>query len=123
MDRWSFPDVQGYLAAMLPTSTVLLIFVLVFHPLPQGTDDVTKTAIGALLTVGFASIISFYFGSSAGSKSKDNTINKIAEQSAGPIPTPPSTTTTVTTSEAPKTQTTPPPYVSPMPPIDTEHQP
>lgn len=78
MRPYWFPDAQTYLGVMLPTATVILIFVLVFHPM-TGADDVTKTAIGALFTVGFATIISFYFGSSSGSKAKDDTMNQLAK--------------------------------------------
>ncbi len=84
-------SVQSYVAVMLSTSTVAMIFLLILHPMQQA-DDVTKTAIGAMLTVGFASIINFYFGSSQGSKAKDDTLNAIALQPAAapPAPVPPS---------------------------------
>ena len=56
---------------------VLLAFVLAFRPnVPD--SDIFKVLIGGFMTVGFASIINFYFGSSSGSKSKDDTLNQIA---------------------------------------------
>lgn len=83
--NWDRLSVQSYIAVLLSTATVVLIFLLVLHPM-TGSDDVTKTAIGALLTVGFATIISFYFGSSQGSKTKDDAI----AQAITPPPPPPS---------------------------------
>ena len=69
-------DTRSAIALILVCSMVGMAFVLAFHPAPD--SDVFKVIIGGLVTVGFSSIISFYFGSSTGSKSKDDTLNKIA---------------------------------------------
>ena len=84
MPKLGVPDVQSYIACLLVTSVIVMIFVLIFHPI-HDADDVTKTAIGAMLTVGFSTIISFYFGSSSGSKSKDDTLNQIAQGASAPV--------------------------------------
>ncbi len=70
-------DIQQYIAGLLVTAVVVLMFVLVFHPI-KDADDITKMLIGGVMTVGFATIIGFYFGSSKGSKDKDNTLSAIA---------------------------------------------
>lgn len=75
LDRLS---IQSYLAFLLSSATVGLIFLLVLRGGLQSADDVTKTAIGAMLTVGFATIIQFYFGSSQKEGKKDDAMAAIA---------------------------------------------
>jgi len=108
--NWDKLSVQSYIAVLLSTATVALIFLLVLRPM-TASDDVTKTAIGALLTVGFATIISFYFGSSQGSKAKDDTLNQIALQPApaAVVALPPAAPQPV----EPAPQPAPPPAVAP----------
>lgn len=70
-------DTRSAIALSLVAAMIGMAFVLVFRPsVPD--SDVFKMLIGGLMTVGFATIISFYFGSSAGSKAKDDTLNQIA---------------------------------------------
>ena len=71
-----WPDPQSFIAVILVTAMVALMFVMCFHAVPDG--DAFKMMLGGFVTVGFSSIISFYFGSSRGSAAKDDTINKIA---------------------------------------------
>lgn len=83
MKPWWLPDIQSYIAAILTTSTILMVFVLIFHPI-KDADQITTGAIGALLTVGFANIIAFYFGSSSGSKAKDDVISAMQQKQPPP---------------------------------------
>lgn len=76
-------DTRSAIALALVAAMIGMAFVLVFRPTVPDSD-VFKMLIGGLMTVGFATIISFYFGSSAGSKAKDDTLNQIAVASAAP---------------------------------------
>jgi hypothetical protein len=64
------------LALLLTLSIVGLIALLAF--LGKTDTDTFKILVGGLMTVGFTNVIGFYFGSSAGSKSKDEVINSLA---------------------------------------------
>jgi hypothetical protein len=68
---WYVPDTPTIIALVLIAAVVLLAFMLAVRD-PGG--DMFKFMVGGLMTVGFASVISFYFGSSSGSKDKDNAI-------------------------------------------------
>lgn len=70
-----WPEPQALLAIIMVCSMVALAFVLVFKQAPD--SDIFKMLIGGFMTTGFATIINFYFGSSKGSATKDETISKI----------------------------------------------
>lgn len=72
-------DTRAFLAIELATSMVVLTFVLALR-VPE--SDAFKILLGAMLTVGFASAIGWYFQSSAGSEKKDTTQAKVAEELA-----------------------------------------
>jgi hypothetical protein len=72
-----WPDPQSFIAIALVLAMIALVFVLAFRSnLPD--SDMFKMVVGGFVTVGFANIVQFYFGSSKGSAAKDDTINKIA---------------------------------------------
>lgn len=75
--KFDFPAV---LAGLLVFAVVVLTFVLAFRD-PGG--DMFKFMVGGLMTTGFAAIVGYYFGSSTGSKSKDDALIAKAE---GPKP-------------------------------------
>ena len=80
-------DTKSIIALVLVTALIAMMFVLVFRPtIPD--SDVFKMLIGGMMTVGFSTVINFYFGSSAGSKAKDDTLNQIAATVTSPT-TPP----------------------------------
>lgn len=66
-----FPDMPGVIALIMVAAVVILAFMLAVRD-PGG--DMFKFMVGGLMTVGFASIMAFYYGSSSGSKDKDNAI-------------------------------------------------
>lgn len=72
---------QSFIAIVLVVAMIALTFAMLFVKAPD--SDVFKMLSGGLMTVGFATIIGFYFGSSAGSKAKDDTIQNIAAASTG----------------------------------------
>lgn len=80
MSKLSFPDTQSILAITLAVGFVALIFFLAVSG--KSDTDVFKILAGAFSGTGFAGIIGFYFGSSQGSKSKDDTLNTIATKAA-----------------------------------------
>lgn len=74
-------DTKSAIAISLVTSMIAMAFVLALR---APDSDIFKIVIGGLMTVGFSNIISFYFGSSSGSKAKDDTLNQIAITSSQP---------------------------------------
>lgn len=66
-----FPDLPGAIAVIMVLSVVLLAFMLAIRD-PGG--DMFKFMVGGMMTVGFASIMAYYYGSSSGSKTKDDAI-------------------------------------------------
>ena len=84
--NWDKFDARSFIAIFVTVAVVLLAFVLVFTPVAD-SNDVAKMLIGGLMTVGFATIVNFFFGSSHSSQAKDDTIAKMS--GAGPPPSPP----------------------------------
>lgn len=82
---WWVPDTQSFIAVFLVMALIAVTVILLFKP-DAASSDVVKTLLGGLMTVGFASIISFYFGSSKGSEKKDDVISSVATSD---IPLPP----------------------------------
>jgi hypothetical protein len=94
--------------------TVVLCF-MIFRPIEeedQERDPATSAIINILvgaLTAGYSTVLSYYFGSSVGSKSKDRTIANIS--TASPIPSP----------DTQLVETSPIPLMpSPEPPVQRE---
>lgn len=74
---WYVPETRDFIATLLIIATVVVIIVLIFRPI--ATDNqLLNVMLGGLMTVGFANVITYYFGSSSGSKDKDDTISKMA---------------------------------------------
>lgn len=73
-----------WMRILLPASVILLltgiIFGLFVTNIQGSTKDVIYLIVGSLMT-SFGSIVTFYYGSSQGSKSKDYIINKISKPS------------------------------------------
>jgi hypothetical protein len=55
-----------------------LLTLVCFHDPPSGMKDILLAMIGTLGTA-WVAIISYYFGSSAGSRAKDDTISKMSQ--------------------------------------------
>lgn len=68
-------DTRSAIAMVLIIAMVAMAFLLAIR---NPDSDIFKMLMGGLVTVGFASVIGFYFGSSSGSKAKDDTLNQIA---------------------------------------------
>ena len=74
-------DTKSAIAVTLIASMVAMAFLLAIR---NPDSDIFKMLMGGLVTVGFASVINFYFGSSSGSKAKDDTLNQIAVNAIPP---------------------------------------
>jgi succinate-acetate transporter protein len=81
-----FPDIKAFIAIMVIFAVIAIAFTLIFSPNVMD-NDMLKMVVGALVT-NFAGIAHFYFGSSTGSKDKDDTIGRIAAGQMAPVPTP-----------------------------------
>lgn len=79
--NWTWPDAKGTIAAILVIAMVVLIVVLFEYPAALDGHPailgVLQMVVGALIA-SINTVISFYFGSSQGSKEKDDVIGKIA---------------------------------------------
>src|SRR5262249_53338571 len=80
-------DTKSFIAIVLVLAVIGLTFGLALKRAPD--SDIFKMMPGALMTVGFATIIGFYFGSSQGSKDKDDAISHIAMSGVNGAPKPP----------------------------------
>lgn len=69
LDRFSVRDL---IALMLATSMIALTFVLALRS-PE--SDAFKVLLGAMLTIGFANVIGFYYNSSSDSSKKTEAIS------------------------------------------------
>jgi 3-phosphoglycerate kinase len=69
-------NTANLLAVLLTFSIVGLVALLAF--LDKTDTDTFKILVGGLMTVGFTNVIGYYFGSSASSKAKDETITTLA---------------------------------------------
>jgi len=61
-------------------AVIAVAFTLIFRPASMD-NDMLKMVVGGLL-MSFATIVGFYFGSSTGSKDKDDTIGRIVAAQA-----------------------------------------
>lgn len=73
----TFKDIAMYILGALVTLCFFAVLaLLIFKPMPTENKDVLYLAIGAL--IGFeGAIVSYFYGSSAGSAKKDETIGTI----------------------------------------------
>jgi hypothetical protein len=98
----SWGDTQKLLAFILVIAFIVIVLIWMFRP-PAGDAGaiaVLNTLVGTL--GGFtAAVVTFYFGSSKGSKDKDDTLGDIATHASNggtPPAAPPGETTTTTSS-------------------------
>lgn len=76
MIKW-IPDRRTVNSTLIVSALVMCIFTLVFRPIPEAADsDILKMLVGALITLA-TNVVSFDFGSSAGSERKQATIDSM----------------------------------------------
>jgi hypothetical protein len=69
-------SLQATLAICITLMVAAIGVMFVFHP-PDATNQILTSLISTVTTV-FVMVFSFYFGSSSGSKDKDDTVKQIA---------------------------------------------
>jgi uncharacterized protein YacL len=69
-------SLQATLAICITLMVAAIGVMFVFHP-PDATNQILTSLISTVMTV-FVMVFSFYFGSSSGSKDKDDTVKQIA---------------------------------------------
>lgn len=79
--NWFAQNFIYFYASGLTLLTFLFIFWAAFFPGEQGSrnDRIIDTVLGFLLGVSLSAIIQFFFGSSAGSKSKEERIGELTD--------------------------------------------
>lgn len=96
MTNLKLPDTPSFIALILVVAIVVLVFTLA--ALGKSDSQVFNVLVGGLMTVGFTNIVGFYFGSSASSKTKDDTISAMI---AGTGPGAPAAVTAAAVAAAP----------------------
>lgn len=76
---WYWPDTQGFLAVAIISiiSVIVLVLLLCTVKMTDTVQGVLMTMIG-VLTGCLKDVFGFYFSSSSGSKTKDDTIKSMA---------------------------------------------
>lgn len=77
---------RNIIALLIVLGMIGLVAALFVLPMPDG--DIPKAVITAYVTAGFTTIVGYFFGSSSGSKDKDDVIGKIASASSIETPKP-----------------------------------
>jgi amino acid transporter len=67
------------LGALIVLGFFTLLGLLIFKEVPAENNDVLNLAIGALIS-GFATVVGYFYGSSAGSAAKNDLLTKKTEQ-------------------------------------------
>jgi hypothetical protein len=79
-------ETRDFIAIILVAAMVGLMFALVLRPTAIPDTPVANIVIGGFMTVGFSAVIQFYFGSSKGSVTKDDTISTLTAAAAESAP-------------------------------------
>ena len=77
------PDAQTFLAVSIVVMTFTALIIRMFHTTPE--DKMLDTMITILFSTCLVTVYNYAFGSSSGSRSKDDAITKIAMTPVAPI--------------------------------------
>ena len=69
---------QYILGGLIVIGFFVLIYLLIFSPIPGENSDVLNLVVGALIG-SFATVVSYFYGSSKGSADKTSMMNKKEE--------------------------------------------
>lgn len=69
-------EIRSILALLIALGCFSIVIVMMFHPIPIENKDLVNIAIGALLTGGLASVVSFYFGAVKNDANNNNQNNQ-----------------------------------------------
>lgn len=64
-------DVRNVLSVLTLMSVIMLIFILLFYPIPQRNVDLVNVAMGYLMGQALGGVFGYYFGSSKNEVDKD----------------------------------------------------
>lgn len=73
------PKMINTMAIVTIILTFAFISVQLFIEIPEANKDTINVINGVLMSTGFVAIIQFYFGSSTGSETKNETIKNLSE--------------------------------------------
>jgi len=62
------------LGGLIVAGFFVLLYILLFQKVPESNADVLQISVGALIGA-FTGVVSYFFGSSVGSKNKDEMLN------------------------------------------------
>jgi len=65
--------IRNAIAIVVVVGCFLLLYFLLFHPMPPGNKDVLNIAVGSVLSGGLAQVVGYYFGSSKNESDKNKT--------------------------------------------------
>lgn len=85
--NWQWPDAKGTLGFCLSFGLVILIIVLIVYPSQVDVHPAilaVLTTLAGALTTNLTTVVNYYFGSSAESKTKGEVISKIASEKQSP---------------------------------------
>ena len=68
---------KGWLSILVIMFSFSFLYLLMFYTIPEGNKDIINIVIGMIIGTGFTSVVSFYFGSSEGSKKKTEMLDKM----------------------------------------------
>lgn len=80
---WWAPDAQGFTIASIIFIVAVSLFYRMTHP-SELNDKLLDMMLTVLFSTALVGVINYLFGSSRGSSSKDETINKIALMPTNP---------------------------------------
>ena len=102
----SWNDTQRLLAFIIVVAFIIVIVIWLFHAPTgdAGSNAVLNMLMGSLAAMA-GGVVTFYFGSSKGSKDKDDTISSIATHSENGNGSTATATATAPTATAPATMT------------------
>jgi|SRR6185437_3667247 len=72
--QWQKCSGQMALALVIVVGFFAALFYLMSHEIPAGNRDLVNIVLGVLTGTGFGSVVGYYFGSSLGSRNKEQTI-------------------------------------------------
>jgi hypothetical protein len=79
---------QMFLAVVIILSAVAVLFRILMYPIPPENKDLANIVIGIIIGTGFGSVVSYYFGSSIGSRNKETTLDNTIKTYVPSVPAP-----------------------------------
>lgn len=87
--NWSWPDAKSTIGVILAASLIILIVILICYPSQIDQHPAILAVLTGLvggLSSNLTTVVQYFFGSSLGSKQKDDVIAQIATTNSPPPP-------------------------------------